>query len=145
LALIRPGGALPIVNLDEGGDATAFSAHRHVASFDHRHDLVPFAFHNRSHGCKLVGKPTFLHNSHTFRNVSGKGFPCANGGDGKLREDHAAPLTWTFRNLAGAAPWPTCMTWPGSPFPQFGSPQSRHSSGPQMATHERQNSGVIPV
>ena len=37
------------------------------------------------------------------------------------------------------------MTWPGSPLPQLVSPHSRHSAGPQTASSEPQNCGVIPA
>ena len=57
---------------------------------------------------------------------------------------HATP-TWTSRKRAGAAPCETCMTWPGSPLPQFVSPQARHSAGPQTASSEPQNRGPIPA
>ena len=44
----------------------------------------------------------------------------------RLGVGHATP-TWTSRKRAGAAPWETSMTWPGSPLPQFSAPHSRHS------------------
>ena len=51
----------------------------------------------------------------------------------------------TFRNLEGDAPWPTRATWPGWPLPQFGVPHSVQSSRPPTASHEPQNSVVMPV
>ncbi len=53
--------------------------------------------------------------------------------------------TWTSRNRAGEAPWPTRATWPGWPFPQLGVPHTTQSSRPAIASHDPQNSGVIPV
>ena len=58
---------------------------------------------------------------------------------------HQRTPTWTSRNRAGDAPCPTRPTWPGCPFPQFGVPQTTHSSRPPTASHEPQNSGVSPV
>ena len=43
------------------------------------------------------------------------------------------------------APWPTRATWPGWPLPQFGVPHSVQSSRPPTASHEPQNSVVMPV
>ena len=37
---------------------------------------------------------------------------------------HLPTPTWTSRNRAPLAPWPTCPFWPGSPLPQFGVPNS---------------------
>src|SRR5260221_158720 len=56
-----------------------------------------------------------------------------------------AASTRTLRKRQGAAPWPTCMDWPGSPLPQLTTPQRRHSLGPATASQERQNSGVMPL
>ena len=53
--------------------------------------------------------------------------------------------TWTLRNRAGAAPWPTRCVCIGSPLPQFGTPHRVHASGPQMASQLPQKRGVIPV
>ncbi len=57
---------------------------------------------------------------------------------------HATP-TWTPRKRAGAAPWDTCMTWPGSPLPQFISPQSAQAPEEQTASSEPQKRGVTPA
>ncbi len=53
--------------------------------------------------------------------------------------------TCTPRNLAGDAPCPTRAVCPGCPFPQLGVPHRVQSSRPPTASHERQNSVVIPV
>src|SRR5689334_6124048 len=61
---------------------------------------------------------------------------------------HYAPLyavpTFTFLKRAGLAPCPVPITCCGWPLPQFGVPQSVHSSREQMASIEFQNSVVIP-
>src|ERR1700732_455554 len=48
------------------------------------------------------------------------------------------------RNRDGAAPCPVPITCCGCPLPQFGVPQSVHSSREQIASSEFQNSVVIP-
>src|SRR5208283_5240499 len=53
--------------------------------------------------------------------------------------------TVTARKRAGDAPWPTCISCIGSPFPHVLTPQSFHSDGPAIASHPCQNRGVIPV
>ena len=58
---------------------------------------------------------------------------------------HRPTPTFTPRNRAGAAPWPTWPVWTGSPFPQFGTPHSVHSSALQIASQLPQNWGVMPV
>src|ERR1700691_5035699 len=63
------------------------------------------------------------------------------GGCHMLR--YALP-TFTLRNRDGAAPWPVPITCCGCPLPQFGVPQSVHSSREQMASSEFQNSVVMP-
>ena len=50
----------------------------------------------------------------------------------------------TSRKRAGAAPWLISATCIGLPLPQFGTPHTSQCSGPQMASQERQNSGVVP-
>src|SRR4029453_3952959 len=55
-----------------------------------------------------------------------------------------ATPTWTSRKRAGAAPWETTMTCPGSPLPQLVRPHSRHSSGPQTASRLPQKRGGPP-
>ena len=49
------------------------------------------------------------------------------------------------RKRAGAVPWDTRITWPGSPLPQSSSEISRHSAGEQTASQLPQNSGVTPA
>src|SRR5712692_2926631 len=49
-----------------------------------------------------------------------------------------------FLNLTGAAPCPVPMTCWGWPFPQLGVPHSVQLFLLQTASHEFQNSGVIP-
>ena len=51
----------------------------------------------------------------------------------------------TSRKRAGALPWETRITWPGSPFPQSSSEIRRHSEGEQTASQLPQNSGVTPA
>jgi hypothetical protein len=58
---------------------------------------------------------------------------------------HRPTPTFTPRNRAGAAPWPTWPVCTGSPFPQFGTPHSVHSSALQIASQLPQNWGVMPV
>ena len=58
---------------------------------------------------------------------------------------HRPTPTFTPRNRAGAAPWPTWPVWTGSPLPQFGTPHSVHSSALQIASQLPQNCGVMPV
>src|ERR1700722_7949 len=55
-----------------------------------------------------------------------------------------AEPTLILRNREGAAPCPVPITCCGWPLPQFGVPQSVHSSREQMASREFQNSVVIP-
>src|SRR3984885_16063612 len=55
-----------------------------------------------------------------------------------------AEPTLILRNLEGAAPCPVPITCCGWPLPQFGVPQSVHSSREQMASIEFQNSVVMP-
>ena len=58
---------------------------------------------------------------------------------------HATP-TCTSRKRAGAAPWETAMTWPGSPLPQLVSPHSRHgrrrADGVERAPEARRDARV---
>src|SRR6058998_2181818 len=63
--------------------------------------------------------------------------------DGYHIPRYALP-TLTFRNLAGAAPWPVPITCCGCPLPQLGVPHSVHSSREQIASIEFQKSVVIP-
>ena len=58
---------------------------------------------------------------------------------------HRPTPTFTPRNRAGAAPWPTWPVCTGSPLPQFGTPHSVHSSALQIASQLPQNWGVMPV
>src|SRR5450759_5410904 len=51
----------------------------------------------------------------------------------------------TPRKRAGAAPCATCATCIGCPFPQLSKPQTRHASREQIASHDSQNWGVMPV
>src|SRR5215216_671889 len=64
---------------------------------------------------------------------------------GLERVAHERTPTSTSRNRAGDAPCDMCAPWPGCPFPQFVMPMTTHSSGPAIASIERQNGGVIPV
>ncbi len=73
------------------------------------------------------------------QHLLGRGSPAG------MRGYHWPTPTWTFRKRAGAAPWPTRCVCIGSPLPQFGTPHSRHSASPQMASQLPQNSGVMPV
>ena len=57
---------------------------------------------------------------------------------------HATPIS-TPRKRAGAEPWETRATWPGSPLPQLTTEASRHSEAEQTASIEPQNSGVTPA
>ena len=57
---------------------------------------------------------------------------------------HATP-TCTSRKRAGAVPWDTRITWPGSPLPQSSREIMRHSAGEQTASQLPQNSGVTPA
>ncbi len=61
-----------------------------------------------------------------------------------LERVHATP-TCTSRKRAGAVPWDTRITWPGSPFPQSSSEISCQSSAEQTASQLPQNSGVTPA
>ena len=61
-----------------------------------------------------------------------------------VRDGHATP-TCTSRKRAGAQPWETRITWPGSPLPQPSSEIGRHSEAEQTASQPRQNSGVMPA
>src|SRR5882762_8402919 len=63
---------------------------------------------------------------------------------GKPRLYEYAEPTRIFRNRAGLAPCPVPTTCCGWPLPQFGVPQSVHSSREQIASSEFQNSVVIP-
>src|SRR5206468_11990401 len=65
-------------------------------------------------------------------------------GQVELGQRWATP-TWTSRKRAGAAPWETWATCPGSPLPQFKRPHSRHSELEQTPSSEPQNSGVNPA
>ena len=58
--------------------------------------------------------------------------------------ENAAPIL-IFRNREGEAPWPVPIVCIGCPLPQFGVPHKTHSSAPQIASHEFQNSVVIPL
>ncbi len=53
--------------------------------------------------------------------------------------------TFTFRNRAGAVPCATRAVWPGWPLPQFGVPQTAHSSRLPTASHDDQKSTVFPA
>src|SRR5208337_825931 len=64
--------------------------------------------------------------------------PCAHS------SEKAVPI-FTFRNRAGEAPWPVPIVCIGWPLPQFGVPHSSQWSSLQMASHEFQNSVVIPL
>ena len=57
---------------------------------------------------------------------------------------HATP-TCTSRKRAGAVPWDTRITWPGSPLPQSSREIMCHSGGEQTASQLPQNSGVTPA
>ena len=57
---------------------------------------------------------------------------------------HATP-TCTSRKRAGAVPWDTRITWPGSPLPQSSREIMCHSAGEQTASQLPQNSGVTPA
>ena len=57
---------------------------------------------------------------------------------------HAGPAS-TSRKRAGAAPWETWATCPGSPLPQFITPCSRHAGAEQTASRPAQNCGVVPA
>ena len=59
--------------------------------------------------------------------------------------DHRNTPTRTLRKRAGAAPCPVCPNWPGCPFPQLGVPHMFQCFSLQTASHDFQNSGVIPV
>ena len=61
------------------------------------------------------------------------------------RGRHHRTPTWTFRKRAGDAAWPTRATCPGWPLPQLGVPYTVHSSRPPTASHDPQNSVVMPV
>ncbi len=58
--------------------------------------------------------------------------------------ENAAPIR-TLRNREGDAPCPVPMVCIGWPFPQFGVPHSVQCSRSQIASHEFQNSVVIPL
>ena len=57
---------------------------------------------------------------------------------------NAVPMR-TLRNRDGDAPWPVPIVCIGWPLPQFGVPHKTHSSAPQIASHEFQNSVVMPL
>ncbi len=63
----------------------------------------------------------------------------------QLGARHASLPTVTLRNLAGLAPCPTCIICIGSPLPHWVMPHNRQSDAPQMASHEPQKRGVMPV
>ncbi len=58
--------------------------------------------------------------------------------------EKAVPIR-ALRNRAGDAPWPVPIVCIGWPFPQFGVPHSVQCSRSQIASHEFQNSVVIPL
>src|SRR5215471_5574023 len=58
---------------------------------------------------------------------------------------HENTPTLTFRNRACEAPWPVPMLCMGSPFPQFGVPQSVQYFSFVIASQLFQKSGVIPA
>ena len=58
--------------------------------------------------------------------------------------EKAVPI-FTFRKRAGEAPCPVPIICIGWPLPQFGVPQSSQWSSLQMASHEFQNSVVMPL
>src|SRR5580700_7555485 len=58
--------------------------------------------------------------------------------------EKADPI-FTLRNRDGEAPWPVPITCIGWPLPQFGVPQSTQSSAFEIASHEFQNSVVMPL
>ena len=60
------------------------------------------------------------------------------------RDRHATP-TSTSRKRAGAAPWETRMSWPGSPLPQLSRPCRFQACLEQMASRPPQNCGVTPA
>jgi hypothetical protein len=51
----------------------------------------------------------------------------------------------TLRKREGDAPWPVPIVCIGWPLPQFGVPHKIHSSAPQIASQEFQNSVVMPL
>ena len=57
---------------------------------------------------------------------------------------HFAPSILTFSEPRGRDSVSNVGGLPGSPLPQFGTPQICHSSSPHTASHDPQNSGVIP-
>ncbi len=57
---------------------------------------------------------------------------------------NAVPMR-TLRKRDGDAPWPVPIVCIGCPLPQFGVPHKTHSSAPQIASHEFQNSVVMPL
>src|SRR5271165_1731882 len=58
--------------------------------------------------------------------------------------EKAVPI-FTLRKRAGAAPCPVPMVCMGWPLPQLGVPHKTQWSALQMASHEFQNSVVIPL
>src|SRR5271167_4526638 len=58
--------------------------------------------------------------------------------------EKAVPI-FTLRKRAGAAPCPVPMVCMGWPLPQLGVPHKTQWSAEQMASHEFQNSVVIPL
>ena len=62
----------------------------------------------------------------------------------QLLARHATP-TSTSRKRAGAAPWETVISWPGSPLPQFDNPCSSQAGAEATASSEPQKRGVVPA